>query len=99
RRSGALLGTVALFVVLLPTLAAGLFPVVVQDPLPNGAPVLGSEQHHPPMALRRVVLHPGPRSVPPRRAGPAHPRRARLSERRAAAHSRSRTPSTSSAAR
>src|SRR5262249_26795917 len=43
RRSGALLGTVALFVVLLPTLAAGLGPVVVQDTLPNGAALLASE--------------------------------------------------------
>jgi len=63
---------VALFVVLLPTLAAGLGPVVVQDTLPNGAALLVSEQHNLPMVLVRVVLDAGARRDPQGRAGLAN---------------------------
>jgi zinc protease len=64
--------SVVSLLVLLPTLAAAIGPVVVEDTLPNGAALLVSEQRNLPMVLVRVVLDAGARRDPQSKAGLAN---------------------------
>jgi len=59
----------ALAGLLVPALATGLGPTVVQETLPNGAVLLVSEQHNLPMVLVRVVLDAGARRDPSGKGG------------------------------
>lgn len=63
---------VASLLLLLPSAALALGPVVVQDTLPNGATLLVSEQHNLPMIIVRVMLDAGARRDPAGKGGLAN---------------------------